>query len=556
MGSRSVISDRLFSPPVQDNVVARVLLEHAGSVCPPSDPRRSVNYLDLSRLGEEGETPASDVIWLAVDSNGNGEDDKFLSSDEDTPNTYSVATDKLSTAATMAGHTSAAQGAVVTLRTNDLLEDIDASVDELGVLGRSSFDAEVEATARIQTILAGELIPLKQTLASAKEKIVDVNRKVGNMEGMLSTLNGTVSQLTSRVDPAYAQNTQEQAGAGGENRPVSTSSVLQMSGQEISLLDQLVTRIESLSTNVTNVEATRQLKEDNLLLKKDLQQYRDRELHLLTRMEALERRLNEVQYEKPTTEFVKTTELTPTPQTQPSSIRPRSRKGTDGIDTSAGPVELPPIQIDEANGKNGKPHSRSSSRKGRARSDSKSDSSSEGEAKISNLKQENINVPLQKAALLPPSKTKKPAFVKQRQNGSSSSSDENNIRRKTSTRDRPSRGIEPIETIGKGRPLTPEQAADFLQSEIQVARADNSILRQDLQVFRERESQLVMRNSTLEDKLIEQGDAILALHSSGGRTEPIGSDREEGQGKAGQNVFFQDEAMAEKQNLDDTVMAS
>lgn len=91
--------ESLWSPPIQDNVVARVLLEHVGGAFSQPDPRRAVNYLDLSRLGEEGETPASDEIWLSVA--GGGEDDKFLTSDSET---YSVATDKLSTAATLAGH--------------------------------------------------------------------------------------------------------------------------------------------------------------------------------------------------------------------------------------------------------------------------------------------------------------------------------------------------------------------------------------------------------------------------------------------------------------------
>ena len=61
---------------MQDNVVARVLLEHVGGAFHQSDPRRAVNYLDLSRLGEEGETPASDEIWLSVA--GGGEDDKVF----------------------------------------------------------------------------------------------------------------------------------------------------------------------------------------------------------------------------------------------------------------------------------------------------------------------------------------------------------------------------------------------------------------------------------------------------------------------------------------------
>ena len=58
--------------------------------------RRSVNYLDLSKLGNEGETPNSDEIWVTVE-----DDNKFLTSDTET---YSVATDKVSTMATFKGH--------------------------------------------------------------------------------------------------------------------------------------------------------------------------------------------------------------------------------------------------------------------------------------------------------------------------------------------------------------------------------------------------------------------------------------------------------------------
>ena len=53
----------------------------------PSATSRSVNYLDLSKLGNEGETPNSDEIWVTVE-----DDNKFLTSDTET---YSVATDKV-----------------------------------------------------------------------------------------------------------------------------------------------------------------------------------------------------------------------------------------------------------------------------------------------------------------------------------------------------------------------------------------------------------------------------------------------------------------------------
>ena len=54
-------------------------------------------------------------------------------------------------------------------------------------------------------------------------------------------------------------------------------------------------RIEHLSGDVNNMETSRQLRDDNLLLRKDLQAYQDREQRLLSRMDVLEKRLVEIQ---------------------------------------------------------------------------------------------------------------------------------------------------------------------------------------------------------------------------------------------------------------------
>ena len=54
-------------------------------------------------------------------------------------------------------------------------------------------------------------------------------------------------------------------------------------------------RIEHLSVDVTSMEAARQLRDDNLLLRKDLQAYQDREQRLLSRMDVLEKRLVDIQ---------------------------------------------------------------------------------------------------------------------------------------------------------------------------------------------------------------------------------------------------------------------
>lgn len=99
----------------------------------------------MSIPGEEGETPASDEIWLAVgDDEG---EDKFLSSDSE--DHLSLSTDKLSTAATMDGHTAEADR-----RTSFecLLGDAASAADAADV---------AEITARLQNLLAGELMPIQ-----------------------------------------------------------------------------------------------------------------------------------------------------------------------------------------------------------------------------------------------------------------------------------------------------------------------------------------------------------------------------------------------------------
>ena len=54
------------------------------------------------------------------------------------------------------------------------------------------------------------------------------------------------------------------------NRPAQAIAVL---GADHSLVSQLVSRIEHLSSDVSNFDTTRQIREDNLLLRKDLQAY-------------------------------------------------------------------------------------------------------------------------------------------------------------------------------------------------------------------------------------------------------------------------------------------
>ena len=324
---------------VQDDVVARVLLEHVGTVFPEnldSRLRSGVNYLDLSRLGDEGETPASDEIWLAVDGSGchsEGEDfdrddgleDKFLTTDD--TETYSIATDKLSTAATLAGY-----GNVLNL---DLIGDDDdddrsncgpllpnsggllgpadlsgsranlLSEQELA-LGCESFDAEAEATARLQGVLASELTPLHKSVKATGVSLENLTDKFANMETVLGSVSNTIDSLQSMVNrppgTQSRQGSQEGEGDGISIRRTSNPGAVKRASiniddfknTDVRLLDQLVARIEHLSSDVANMDASRQLRDDNLLLRKELQTYRERELQMNNRLEQLEKRLNDL----------------------------------------------------------------------------------------------------------------------------------------------------------------------------------------------------------------------------------------------------------------------
>ena len=179
----------------EDEMVCRVLLEHAGagdsdrgarsaastssSSTVPDDTDRSVsisggsgratsydnikknfsrtvNYLDLSRLGNEGETPNSDEIWVTVE-----DDNKFLTSDTET---YSVATDKVSTMATFKGHAVGSGFAENIALLNS------ASETELAELANESLASDLEgqdfSLANFGNLLHCEMEPIRTRLDS------------------------------------------------------------------------------------------------------------------------------------------------------------------------------------------------------------------------------------------------------------------------------------------------------------------------------------------------------------------------------------------------------
>ena len=459
---------------VQDDVVARVLLEHLGTVFPDSNPRSApVNYLDLSRLGEEGETPASDEIWLAVEGSGPSDveacdEDKFLTTDD--TETYSVYTDR------MAGvDNSGGGGPTETLLapSSANLLGSDQELDRLG--GASSFDVEAEATARLQGVLASELVPLHNTVQSTDTNVVNLSSRFGNMESLIGTLCSTVENLSGMAQPTRGSGDEippdglavtEEEGKLQSRGGAISRELSDVKKPDILLLDSLVSRIEHLSSDVQNMDNTRQLREDNLILRKELQTYREREIQMMNRLESLERSLNDIDRDRG----------------QLKSRRgARSRRSSVGSNRST--PELPPIEQPGQRSRSiDPPRSDQVSKPPKLdpADPQKSGSGSDAERPKGPNLDKIVKPPLMNG------KSNKKALLRRTSNGSSSSS-----------------GNElDVKTISKRKPITPTLEIDYLETEIQVARSDNNILREDIQVYRHREQQLYRRNQELQETVL------------------------------------------------------
>eukprot|EP00093_Oithona_nana_P006108 06108.XXX_302469_306397_1 [CDS] Oithona nana genome sequencing. len=288
------------------------------------------------------------------------------------------------------------------------------SDQELADLGDcASFDAEAEATARLQGVLASELVPLTTTVQSTEKNVLGLTNKFGSMETVITSLCNTINTLQNQIVP------------GQTPKDGDSTDVLGVKKGEVALLDQLVARIEHLSSDVANMDQARSLREDNLLLRKELQTYREREIQMMSRLEILEKRVTDFDYDQPRTR----------------SRRVRSRRSS--VASSRGTPELPPIETQRSKSVDPKAEHRSGVPKLRRPSNSSS-------------------------------------------GASGSESDTNNVK-----------------YLSKRQPITPKLNTDELQTEIQIVRSDNSILRNDIQVFRERERQLYSRNMTMQEQLVQ-----------------------------------------------------
>ena len=223
-----------------DEMVCRVLLEHAGeaedssssrvsssssSTVPDSDRSasflsagsgratsydahkkgmkdlsRTVNYLDLSRLGNEGETPNSDEIWVTVE-----DDNKFLTSDTET---YSVATDKVSTMATFKGHAVGSGFAENIALLNS------ASETELAELGNESLASDLEgqdfSLQNFGNLLHHEMEPIRTRLDSTGRTVAGIAETLYHIQVLITPATAshcrglaTLSQYFSKLSNIF-----------------------------------------------------------------------------------------------------------------------------------------------------------------------------------------------------------------------------------------------------------------------------------------------------------------------------------------------------------------
>ena len=348
----------------------------------PPRPRTAVNYLDLSKLGEEGETPASDEIWLAVDEDEGEVDKRFLSScssgTQSITSSIVVETDKHSATA------------------NVLMDDT---------------EHENLVASKLHGVIAEELLPIQDTLHVTEKNMKDLTDKFFKMETVLDEMLVSIGQLQQK------------------------SASLQGSKDD-ERLEDIMTKIEMLSQQMVSVDNIKQLRKDNDHLREDLDSYRGREKRYLERIEAMEAKVQQL-------------------QSVPANSRVSTSRSESGESVSS--REFPPIA--------------SSSVPNRTKRSAASKEDLVVEETIEPLSTTNLASNKDSSSRLP-KRTRK--VLHKRGIGNNAS-----------------------------RPEKIQLSQDCLQTEMQIARSDNIILRQDLQIFRERESQLMRRNRELEETLLK-----------------------------------------------------
>ena len=250
----------------------------------PIDISRSVNYMDLSKLGNEGETPNSEEMWVNVE-----DDNKFLTSDTET---YSVATDKVSTMATFRGH-------AVGANNPDLLNMM-RSVSEAELLetGNDSLLSETDGQQYggqdLASIFRNEMEPIKECLNNADQTMSGIAGTLCSIQDGVSSLCCNITQIKSKVLSSGMD----------ETSLFSNDSIQQLeiikngkpNGDTNELVDMIMAKLEKILTlRDSQLEKLIQnLKEDNTYLRKELEEYRIRDSSEMKLNNELEFKMQEV----------------------------------------------------------------------------------------------------------------------------------------------------------------------------------------------------------------------------------------------------------------------
>ena len=222
---------------------------------------RSVNYMDLSKLGNEGETPNSEEIWVNVE-----DDNKFLTSDTET---YSVATDKVSTMATIHGHVSNGN--------NDLSHLMrSVSETELLELGNESMMSDLEAhqisPQQLAALMRHEMEPVKQSLHNTDQTITGIAGSLYNIQDGVNSLCCNITQMKAKI-LSNGENEMSLFDMNEDTFEVVKNGL--PNGDTDELVDTIMSKLEKILRlrDEQLEDAINQLKDDNSHLKQELELY-------------------------------------------------------------------------------------------------------------------------------------------------------------------------------------------------------------------------------------------------------------------------------------------
>ena len=243
---------------------------------------RSVNYMDLSKLGNEGETPNSEEIWVNVE-----DDNKFLTSDTET---YSVATDKVSNTATFCGHASDANA-----KFSQLIRSVsEAELLELGNESLMSDRDDYQISAhQFAALMRHEMEPVKESLNSTGQTITGIAGTLTNIKNGVDSLCCNITQMKSKV---LSTGENEESIFEGKEETIELIKNGKPNGDTDELVDMIMLKLETILKlrDEQLEEAINSLKDDNSFLRKELEVYRGLDVKEGGKNNELEIKMQEV----------------------------------------------------------------------------------------------------------------------------------------------------------------------------------------------------------------------------------------------------------------------